>query len=699
MIDRFGGMNMDIGTILLIAAALVGVIDTIILLAGPRIFDYEKISFFTALVGFLSAVGAMLWMGIIIFTDNFVYEYVYSVTERASPWWLKVSGLWAGQSGSLVFWGALAFILYFGFRALTRGYEDDQIVYRASILMVFTSVLIVVNAIVANPFRVFEGSIPTDGLGMNPLLRTPWNAIHPPIVFIAYALLMVPFAIKLAGFTLRSDERNADSIPVVERVMNLTTVASWLMLSVGIAIGGYWAYIVLGWGGYWAWDPVETSSLIPWLLLTGYYHAKAVFRKNDVLRDSFLVFSFVTVIFATWVTRSGVLTSVHGFQTTPVTWTMLGVLLFVFIISTIFTLRAGLVDLEDEDEESSISLFSLSNIRDFSIKLALIGILIITAVSVVGIVMPASLNLGIAIFDPASLEDSMVAVGIDFFRTGFYVGSIFVILSAFYCMKTTLISERRKGYIIIVLLAVGGVLGFLSYIESPLISMTSFWAANALIPVGFGAIIYLLISFGRMMAGREPGPFTMRRMGRLMLHLGLIVLLVGVFASENVVYEDNSGYLENEDHEIAPGISIRVDEIDLVYWEHDRDFYMIVEVQVIEGGNIIDTGFVDLRGYPDWGSVSHGVFVQTTAFRDVFIAMTGFTTVGGANLLQVTLHSKVLPLVSFVWLGVFFMVASIVPLFVQETTGLWGDMKKKEEHLYVEEESAQVVEEEPVAQQ
>jgi cytochrome c-type biogenesis protein CcmF len=507
---------------------------------------------------------------------------------------------------------------------------------------------------------------------------------------------MVPFAIKLAGFTLRSDERNADSIPVVERAMSLTTAASWLMLSVGIAIGGYWAYIVLGWGGYWAWDPVETSSLIPWLLLTAYYHARAVFRKNDVLRDSFLVFSFVTVIFATWVTRSGVLTSVHGFQTTIVTWTMLGVLLFVFIISTIFTLRAGLVDLEDEDDEKSISLFSLSNLRDFSIKVALIGILIVTAVSVVGIVMPATLNLGIAIFNPTALEDSMVAVGIDFFRAGFYVGSIFLVLSAFYCMKTTLISERRKGYLILVLLAVGGVLGFLSYIESPLIAMTSFWGANALIPVGFGAIIYLLISFGRMMAGREPGPFTMRRMGRLMLHLGIVVLLVGVFASENTVYENNSGYLRGDATEIAPGITVRVSEIIPVSLS-ENDFELIAEVQVIEGGHIVGYGLVSVKRDPDWGSVSHGVYIQTTAFRDVFIAMTGVQEIVN-DVFMVTLHSKMLPLVSFVWLGVFFMIASIAPLFVQETTGLWRALKEKEEHLYAE-ESMPVVEEEPIAPQ
>jgi len=188
-----------------------------------------------------------------------------------------------------------------------------------------------------HPFRLIEGFVPPDGLGLNPLLATIWNVIHPPIIFIAYALILVPFAVKLAGFTIRSEERNQDPIPVVNTYVRLTTVLAWLMLSAGIAIGGYWAYIVLGWGGYWAWDPVETTSLVPWLLLTAYYHAKPIFRKNDVLRDSFLVLAYITVIFATWTTRSGIISSVHGFGVSIVSSTMLVTLLFTLILGICLT--------------------------------------------------------------------------------------------------------------------------------------------------------------------------------------------------------------------------------------------------------------------------------------------------------------------------------------------------------------------------
>jgi len=142
---------MDIGTILLIATIVAGILDTIILLAGPKIENYAKYSFITSLTSFLTAVGALLWMGTLIFMNQFQYEYVTQVTNVGASLLLKVSALWAGQSGSLVFWTFLSFTVYFGYRLASRGYEDDKIVYRASIIMAISSILVAVNAFVADP--------------------------------------------------------------------------------------------------------------------------------------------------------------------------------------------------------------------------------------------------------------------------------------------------------------------------------------------------------------------------------------------------------------------------------------------------------------------------------------------------------------------------------------------------------------------
>ncbi len=675
---------MDLGTILLITAVAIGALDAIILLLGPRLRRYETYSFITSTTSFLAALGAVVWLGVLIFTNQFQYDYVNETTNLIADPLLKLSALWAGQSGSLVFWTFLSFGLYFAFRVVTRGYEDDKLVSRAAVIIVLESALIAVNALVADPFRVSE-VVRTDGYGLNPMLSTIWNVVHPPIIFIGYALLLVPFAVKLAGFTMRSEERNQDKIPVVESFTRLNTVASWIMLSAGIFIGGYWAYIVLGWGGYWAWDPVETTSLIPWLLVTAFYHAKPTLNKNDVLRDSFLVMGYITVVFATWVTRSGVLSSVHGFGLSLVSWIMLATLLVNLIIGASFALYAGFRDMSDDDDEdiSIRSYFSTKDIRKFSIKISLVGIIIVTATSAIGVALPATYNLGIAIFDPASLEDSMVGIDIEFFRIGFYLSAVFLIAAAFYCMRTSFLSIRKRGVLVGALFGVGGVIAVTSYVTGiPL--PTNYWPANFLIPIGAGAIAFLVIAFARIMLGKSELLST-RQVGRMMLHLGLIVLLFGVFMSENVVYENNSGYTEGQVNHIAPGISLRVTDINLRHWNHDRDFHMIVTIEIIENNNtIIGIGYADVKGHPGWGMITHQVYVQTTALRDVFIAVTGFTTVTPIPqpVYQVTVHTKILPFVSFVWLGPFLMIAAMVPMFAIEIGSLRKSLSKKDEHLY-----------------
>ncbi len=680
---------MDIGTILLFAAVAAGILDTIILLLGPKIENYTRYSFITSLTSFLTAVGALLWMGVLIFMNQFQYAYVRQVTNINADVLLKISALWAGQSGSLVFWSFLAFTVYFGFRLVSRGYEDDKIVYRASIIMAISAVLVAVNAIVADPFRLTGGFVPPDGLGLNPLLSTIWNVIHPPIIFIAYALIMVPFAVKLAGFTVRSEERNEDPIPAVDTYVRFTTVFAWLMLSAGIAIGGYWAYIVLGWGGYWAYDPVETTSLIPWLLLTAYYHAKPIFRKNDVLRDSFLVMAYVTVIFATWTTRSGVLSSVHGFGMSIVSWTMLVTLLFTLAIGVGLTLYAGFRDMPDDDTSDVFGFFKEKNIRLLSIKTAFIGLIIIAATSTVGVAYPAAYNLGLSIFDPASFETSQIGIRVEFFQYGSYLASAFLIAAAFFCLRPKFLSIRARGVIMLSLFIVGGVLAGLTVFTELGALPTNFWPANLLVLPAAGAIVFLVIAFIRQMLGKDKIAST-REMGRLMLHLGLIVLLLGVFMSENVVYETTTGFMEGNIREIAPGIHIQVTEIDLFedgYWIDNRNFNMIVTVQVIEtdannNSMIVGIGHATITGHPEWGMMSHQVYLQTNAFRDVFIAITVFETIMPPNVFQVTVHTKVLPLISFVWLGSFLMMTAMVPMFGIEAQALLKDLKARDEHLY-----------------
>ncbi len=678
---------MDIGTILIIIAVALGILDIILLLLGPRIKEYDKYSFLASFIGFFASSGAVVWMGYLIFSNQFQYEYVTLVTDISSSVMLKISGLWAGQSGSLVFWTFLSFTLYFGFRALTRGYEDDKLVYRAAIIIAAQSVLIAINALVASPFRLIEGSIPTDGQGLNPLLDTIWNVIHPPIIFIAYALILVPFSVKIAGYTMSSEERNEDPIPVVNAYVRFTTIFAWIMLSCGIAIGGYWAYIVLGWGGYWAWDPVETTSLIPWLLLTAYYHAKPTLSKNDVLRDSFLVMAYITVLFATWTTRSGVLSSVHGFGMSAVSWTMLFTLLANLIIGVVLAVYSGFKDMVDEDESTGPGFFDTSNVRLFSIKIAFFGLLIVAATSTIGVALPATYNLGVVIFDPVNFADNMIGIDIEFFRMGFYAACVFLIASAFYCMRTSFLTYRIRTIVVVAVFGIGSGIALLSVFSGFGPLPTNYWPANFLIVPAITAIGFLVVAFIRQMAGRDKISGT-RQVGRLMLHLGLIILLLGVFMSENVVYETNAGYLPNEMRAVGPNVFIQVDDVVLEYWNHESDFNMIVTIRVIEntteGYRLVGIGYTTVTGHPGWNMVSHSVYLDSSAFRDVFIAVTGFSLVA-PGVFQVTIHTKILPFISFVWIGVFLMVSAMLPMFGIETKSLLKSIRGKEAHLYEDE--------------
>jgi cytochrome c-type biogenesis protein CcmF len=676
---------MDVGTILLIAAVVAGILDALILLAGPRIKNYEQYSYYTAFVAFLAAVGSIIWMATLIFTNQFQYEYVTQVTNIGASLLLKISAIWAGQSGSLVFWTFLSFVLYFVFRFVSRGYEDDKLVYRASIIMVTESVFVALNTLIADPFRLIQGTVPTDGLGLNPLLSTIWNVIHPPIIFIAYALVLVPFSVKLAGFTLRSEERTKDTIPVVNAYVRFTTVFAWIMLSAGIAIGGYWAYIVLGWGGYWAWDPVETTSLIPWLLITAYYHARPIFKKNDVLRDSFLVIGYVAVIFATWTTRSGIVTSVHGFGISLVSWTMLATLVANLIAGIALISHAGLKDMADDDSSTGFSFFQEKDIRLLSIKIAFIGLLVVTATSTIGVAYPSVYNLGVAIFNPANFADNQIGVRIEFFQYGFYAACVFLIGAAFFCLKQTFLSTRRRFFIMGGLFSIGAVIAVLTIVGGYGPLPTNFWFANLLILPAIGGIAFLAIAFVRQIIGKDKLVST-REVGRLMLHLGLLILLLGVFMSQNVVYESNAGFVQNDVREIAPGTFIQVTDINLEHWVNENDFNLIVEIRVIEtdaanNSYIIGIGYATVTGNPGWNMVSHQIYLQSTVFRDVFIAVTGFSQIA-PGVLQVTIHAKILPLVSFVWLGAFLMASSMFPMFGIEAQLLLKSYKGKEQDLY-----------------
>jgi cytochrome c-type biogenesis protein CcmF len=239
-----------------------------------------------------------------ILTNDFGIRYVSNYSSRSLPLLYKVSALWGGQEGTLLLWALLQAAAGYWILRRRDAWEPSVM----SFLMV-PQIFLLIPLLVLKPFQIIVA--PADGAGLNPLLRDPWMAIHPPIVFLGYAVLAVPFALALAALARRrTEEWPARGLPWI--------LFALLALGLGLFIGGFWAYKVLGWGGYWGWDPVENSSLAPWLVAAALLHGVLIQRATGSLKRTNLVLaasSYLLVIYSTFMTRSGVLAnfSVHSF--------------------------------------------------------------------------------------------------------------------------------------------------------------------------------------------------------------------------------------------------------------------------------------------------------------------------------------------------------------------------------------------------
>lgn len=322
---------------------------------------------------------ALIWL---LVSGEYQVRYVALVTSNSMPVYLKISALWGRQAGSLVFWSWLmaAFASAVGLRKWQRDREllPWVVVVTMVTLAFFLGLVIFVEN--ENPFARFwltsEGQqvttlfkprgatalIPPDGQGLNPLLRHPGMVIHPPTLYLGFVAYVVPFAFAIAALvTGRTDDRWI-------RITRRWTLVAWLFLSLGLILGGRWAYDVLGWGGYWGWDPVEIAALMPWLTGTAFLHSVMVQEKKGMLKRwnmILIILTYALVIFGTFLSRSGVLSSVHAFAQSAI-----GPLFFAFIGVT-FVVSLGLLikrwdDLKAENQLGSMvsreALFLFNNL-------------------------------------------------------------------------------------------------------------------------------------------------------------------------------------------------------------------------------------------------------------------------------------------------------------------------------------------------
>ncbi len=573
---------MDVGDLLLILSAILSALSIVGFLKKHRIGFY-------ALLGYTTTILLALFLLIYYFlVHDFNVLYVYEYSDLTlSPLYL-ISAVWAGKEGSLLLWVSFLAVMNLVFYYTKR---DNLALAISSSVFLF---LVCVLATISNPF-VRLNFTPPNGYGLNPLLRTIEMVLHPPVVFLAYSSMTIPFSIAISGvYGRRNWIRDA------RRWLLLT----WLFLTLGIFLGMWWSYRVLGWGGFWGWDPVENASLLPWLTVTALLHGIIVEERRRGLRGlnyALVVLSFDLVILATFITRSGIINSVHAFAESPVGMAYL----LLIIIATVLAFAVW-VKRRDFFASNQIPTFS----REYTLFLNIILLLISTFTVLLGTLAQVSVAVNRRYYE--SIELPLMAL---------------IILLSGICTSLEWTADKER---------------FLSKVKNnALIGLLAGALVFALSKAVIISVVVAICAFA--IAGHIPdlNP-SGRRLGGYIAHIGVMCLLVGAIGAW--VYGENYHVTLNIGQQ-AKLDSLEVKLID-VGMKNEADKYVIVAKLLLNYGGrtfvLYPMDYVYKIMRPD--RIVSVVDIVSTPLRDIYVAMPSFM-----NGFYFEIH--IIPLISFVWLS------------------------------------------------
>jgi len=505
----------------------------------------------------------------LLVTGHYEIAYVSEVTSNSMPIYLRITALWGGQAGSLVFWTWL--MSAFTSAVTLRKWERDReflpwVIVVALVTLAFFLIMIL---FFENPFvrlwqvplgqpvkAMFQPAgaellVQADGRGLNPLLRHPGMIIHPPMLYLGFVSFVIPYAFAIASLvTGRTDDRWI-------RITRRWTLVAWLFLSLGLLLGGRWAYDVLGWGGYWGWDPVEIAAFMPWLTGTAFLHSVMIQEKRGMLKHwnmVLIILTYALVIFGTFLTRSGVLSSVHAFAQSAI-----GPLFFTYIGLTFIASLALLTNrwkgLKAEASMTSMlsreSLFLLNN-------LLFLGILVICFW---GVIFPLVSEL---------VTGQKVTVGPPFYEraTGPLFGGLLLLMGVaplaawgHSTLRTLGRAALRPGLaslVVLVALFVNGIhhpaalLGLWLASFVAIITLYEFWRGALARHRKSGENLFL--AFWNLM-GRNR-----RRYGGFVIHLGVVLMAVGIIGIE-IFQTETQGTLAQGERLVLGDYSLKYDSL------------------------------------------------------------------------------------------------------------------------------------------
>src|SRR5246127_27108 len=609
------------------------------------------------IVVFGAVVLAAIALVVSAFRDDFTIAYIFHHSNRDLPAPYKFATLWSGQEGSLLFWALL--LSAYGLVLRLRYKTDVRLFASASVIIAAVQVFfLLLVTFAARPFALMQGSLPADGSGLNPLLQYPEMVIHPPMLYLGYVGFTVPFAFGLGALALRHPGEQWI------RITRRWTMVTWGFLTCGIFLGAHWAYSVLGWGGYWGWDPVENASLMPWLVGTAFLHSVMMQEKRGMLKvwNMWLVFAtFWLAILGTFLTRSGIISSVHAFAQSSIgTW-------FAWFLSISFAVFLFFFLKNQSHLRSEHKLESLvSRESSFLFNNLLFVLLCFTVLW--GTWFPKISEL---------VQGNKVTVGGPFYnRVAIPVALLLLILTAVGPLlawrKTSLESLKRNF--------MWPTIGALAVMAFLMITPPS-WGSPfgmrpwkdisyfySLMAIGLSALVTLTIASeyyrgGKVIAGHTgQGMFASmvqlthrntRRYGGYIVHFGVVVVIIGF-----------AGSAFNQDKEAEKGLAygdkMTIGSYELVcrsYTQDDNPNYSSewAIMDVYQNGKMIDTVTPQRLFYKASQQASTKPDIRSTLKEDLYLVYEGQNENG-----QPIIRAHLNPLVMWIWLGVWIILGGTV---------------------------------------
>ncbi|MBS1853533.1 MAG: heme lyase CcmF/NrfE family subunit [Acidobacteria bacterium] len=615
---------------------------------------------------FATVLLAAVVMVLAAFNDDFSIAYIFHHSNRDLPGPYKFATLWSGQEGSLLFWSLL--LAAYGFVLRLRHKTDVRLFAYASVIIAAVQVFfLLLVTFPAHPFAVMQGALPADGNGLNPLLQYAEMVIHPPMLYLGYVGFTVPFAFALAALIMRYPG---------EKWIHITrhwTMVTWGLLTCGIALGAHWAYSVLGWGGYWGWDPVENASLLPWLTGTAFLHSVMMQEKRGMLKiwNMWLIFgTFLLSILGTFLTRSGVVSSVHAFAQSSIgDWFVV----FLALISAVclYFFWRNKSHLQSEHKlESMVSRESSFLFNNLLFLVACFAVLWGTLFPILS----------------EWVQGHKITVGPPFFnRVMVPICLLLLFLTAVGPLlswgKTSLDSLKRNFlWPTVASLVLGAVLVITPpswgspFGMRPWLDVSYFYSLMAVLLSALVAftIISEFVRGGRVIRGKTGQSLlysmavlahrNTRRYGGYIVHFGVIVMVIGF-----------AGYAFNQDKEMEMGFGdqMTLGPYTLVcqsYTQEDKPNYGSewAIINVMKGGRQIDTLFPERRFYKSSEQLATRPVIHSTLQGDLYLVYEGINQDTGRPIIKAHLN----PLVPWIWMGIWIIIAGTIFALIPNTTPL-----------------------------